>query len=170
VRGGYCTSVTLNPGVFYKYFYNHARRPRLETWKTDGHFKPLPDPGRYLTVSEIKYNGYIMMQCQWQLFKTNPFTTKFPGSGTEIIPVEDPHTRIKPLASASAQRTRPLHNRYTRAGVFVRWVMAVIHSRYKFVTVSLLKRLRGVGFRSETATWIQKWFKISAGASRKPHM
>ena len=31
---------------------------------------------------------------------------KFPGSGTEIIPVKDSHTRIKPLALASG------HGRY----------------------------------------------------------
>jgi hypothetical protein len=54
--------------------------------------------------------------------------------------------------------------------------MAVAHNRCKFSTVSLPKRPRGGGFisetaerrfRSETATWIQKWFKISAGTSRK---
>jgi hypothetical protein len=48
--------------------------------------------------------------------------------------------------------------------------MAVAYCRYKFVTVSLpngyvtatliLKPPCG-GFRSETATWIKKWFKIS---------
>jgi hypothetical protein len=53
--------------------------------------------------------------------------------------------------------------------------MAVTYSRYKFVTVSLPKRFRNGrftyetagGLRSETATWIQKWFKKSVGASRK---
>jgi hypothetical protein len=29
---------------------------------------------------------------------------------------------------------RPLHNSFTRTGCFVRWVMAVKRSRYKFVT------------------------------------
>ena len=57
------------------------------------------------------------------------------------------------------------HNRYTRTDTFVRWGMAVACDRYKFVTVSLPKRLRDGRFTSETATWIQKWFKISAGAS-----
>jgi hypothetical protein len=65
------------------------------------------------------------------------------------------------------QRPRPLHDRYTRTDNFFRSVMAVIFSRYKFVTVSLPKRLRNGSFTSETATWIQKWFKIPAGASRK---
>jgi hypothetical protein len=36
--------------------------------------------------------------------------------------------------------------------------MAVAHSRYKFITVPLQKRLRKDRFNSETATWIQKWF------------
>jgi hypothetical protein len=63
--------------------------------------------------------------------------------------------------------------------------MVVPYNRYKFVAVSIPKRLRNGrfnfetavrraacgGFRSEIATWIQKrfWFKISAGASRKPY-
>jgi hypothetical protein len=38
----------------------------------------------------------------------------------------------------------------------VRWGMAVTYERYKFVTVSLPKRLRNGRFTSETATWIQK--------------
>jgi hypothetical protein len=39
------------------------------------------------------------------------------------------------------QRPRPLHNRYTRTGTCVLWVMAVTYSCYKFVTASLPKRL-----------------------------
>jgi hypothetical protein len=39
--------------------------------------------------------------------------------------------------------------------------MAVAYNRYKFVTVSLPKRFRNGRFTSETATWIQKWFKKS---------
>jgi hypothetical protein len=35
-----------------------------------------------------------------------------------------------------------------------------------FLAVSLLKPPFG-GFRSETAIWIQKWFKKSVGTSRK---
>jgi hypothetical protein len=55
--------------------------------------------------------------------------------------------------------------------------MAVTYSRYyRFLTASLPKRFRNGrfnfetavgGFRSETATWIQKWLKKSAGSSRK---
>jgi hypothetical protein len=45
--------------------------------------------------------------------------------------------------------------------------MAVAYNRYKFVTVSLPKRLCNGRFRSETASWTQKWFKISVGTSRK---
>jgi hypothetical protein len=49
----------------------------------------------------------------------------------------------------------------------VRWGMAVTHSRYKFVTISLPKRFPNGRFTSETATWIQKWFKISVWTSKK---
>jgi hypothetical protein len=49
-------------------------------------------------------------------------------------------------------------------------LLYIYYKRYKFVTASLPKRLRNGRFASETATWIQKWFKISAGASRKLHM
>jgi hypothetical protein len=38
--------------------------------------------------------------------------------------------------------------------------MAITYNRYKFATVSLLARLRNDLFTPETATWIQKWFKI----------
>jgi len=54
----------------------------------------------------------------------------------------------------------------------VRWGMVVACNRYNLqpfhfrnsyaTAVSLLKPPCG-GFRSETATWIQKWFKISVG-------
>jgi hypothetical protein len=58
---------------------------------------------------------------------------------------------------------------------------ADIYSCYKFITISLLKRLLirngrfsllkppygSFSFRSETATWIQKWLEIAVGASRK---
>jgi hypothetical protein len=44
------------------------------------------------------------------------------------------------------------HNHYTRTGAFFRWEMAVKYSRYKFISVvSILKRLRGGRFASETA-------------------
>jgi hypothetical protein len=43
--------------------------------------------------------------------------------------------------------------------------MAVKYSRYKFVTVSLLKRFRNghFAFETETATWIQEHLKIRWG-------
>ena len=44
--------------------------------------------------------------------------------------------------------------------------MAVTYSHYTFVTAPLPKRFRNDRFASETATWIQKWFKIPAGTSR----
>jgi hypothetical protein len=45
--------------------------------------------------------------------------------------------------------------------------MAVTYSRYKFVTVSIPKRLHNGRFTSETAawTWIQKCFKKPVGTS-----
>jgi hypothetical protein len=57
----------------------------------------------------------------------------------------------------------------------------VAYNCYKFITVLLLNRLRAGavaavslqkppcaygGYRSETATWIQKWLKIFVGTSR----
>jgi hypothetical protein len=84
--------------------------------------------------------------------------------------------RIKKKAVGFGQQPRLLHNRYTRTGTCFRWAMAVAHGRYKCVTVSLLKRLRlrsgrfnyktavrHDSFRSETAIWIQKWFKTPFG-------
>jgi hypothetical protein len=41
--------------------------------------------------------------------------------------------------------------------------MAVTCNRYKFVAVSFPKRFRDGSFTSETATWIQKWFKEPLG-------
>jgi hypothetical protein len=45
-------SFKLAPGVFYKYFYNHAHRFRLEkllyielSRSSSGYFKPILDPG-----------------------------------------------------------------------------------------------------------------------------
>jgi hypothetical protein len=53
----------------------------------------------------------------------------------------------------------PLQNRHTPTGTLFRWGMAVTHSRYKFMAVSLPKRLWycrfGIGtsgFGIETAT------------------
>jgi hypothetical protein len=45
------------------------------------------------------------------------------------------------------------------------WGMAVNYGRYKYVTVFIFERLRNGRFASEISTWIQKWFKISAGTS-----
>jgi hypothetical protein len=44
--------------------------------------------------------------------------------------------------------------------------MSVNYIAVKFLAVSLLKPPCG-GFRIETFTWIQKWFKKSVGTSRK---
>jgi hypothetical protein len=103
-------------------------------------------------------------------FKVHPRETWDLRRQTEIIPVKDSHTRTKPLALVSGYG-RHIHNRYTRTGTFFRWGMAVTvtgtYGRNKFVAVSLPKRLRNGRFRSEMVTWIQKWFKISAGTSRK---
>jgi hypothetical protein len=47
------------------------------------------------------------------------------------------------------------------------WMVGRNIYQHGYVTaVSLLKPPCGV-FRSETATWIQKWFKKSVGTSRK---
>jgi hypothetical protein len=66
----------------------------------------------------------------------------------------------KAVAFGFDQRPRPLHNRYTRTDTCVRWGMAVTYSRYKFITVSILKPPRNGRFTSETA--------VPFGASRKP--
>ena len=63
----------------------------------------------------------------------------------EIIPGKHSETRIKPLALA---------NGYT----FVRWVMSIKYIAAKVLFVSLPKWPFG-GFRSESATWIQKLLK-----------
>jgi hypothetical protein len=47
------------------------------------------------------------------------------------------------------------------------WARAFPRKRHELVAVSLPKRFRDGRFNSETATWIRKWFKISAGTSRK---
>jgi hypothetical protein len=106
--------------------------------------------------------------------KGEPRTTWDLRRRTDITPVKDSHTRIKPLALASGhgryitvtpERTLfsvgewPLHiaviNLYT------------FHFRNGYVTAASLLKPPCGGFRSETATWIQEWFKISVGTSRK---
>jgi hypothetical protein len=47
----------------------------------------------------------------------------------------------------------PQGGRVTRAENFARWGMAVSYRSYKFLTVSLLKRLCNGHFASETAVW-----------------
>jgi hypothetical protein len=91
--------------------------------------------------------------------------------GAEITPGKHSDTRTKPLPLTNGYGRYMLHDRYTRTDTFFRWGMAVTYyNRYKFVAVSLPRRLRNGRFnsetavrrfRSETATWIQKWFKIS---------
>jgi hypothetical protein len=66
------------------------------------------------------------------------------------MPIKDPHTHQKKTIGFG-QRPRPLHDRHTRTDNFVRWGIAVAHSRCKFVTVSLRKRPRDGRFTSETA-------------------
>jgi hypothetical protein len=72
------------------------------------------------------------------VIQVGPLRGEVPGSVTEIIPGKHPHTIIKPLPLTNGQRNIYL------------------------MSVSILKPPCG-GFRSETATWIQKWFKMSAG-------
>jgi hypothetical protein len=85
-----------------------------------------------------------------------------------MIPGNHSDTRIKPLPFSNG------HGRYTtatperRTETCVRWGMAAACGRYKILTVSLLKRLRDGCFASETATWIQKLFKIFAETPREP--
>ena len=50
--------------------------------------------------------------------------------------------------------------------VMICWGMVVTYYRNKFVNVSLPKRLSNGRFISETATWVQKWFKISAVSAK----
>jgi hypothetical protein len=86
----------------------------------------------------------------------------------EIIPGKDSDTRIKPLALTNG------HGRYMtvtpeRTLVSVGKCPLNKYIAVKFLSVSLLKPPFG-GFRSETATWIQKHFKKSVGTSRKLYL
>jgi hypothetical protein len=45
--------------------------------------------------------------------------------------------------------------------------MCVIYSRYNFLAAPLPEGFRSGRFTSETATWIQKFFKTPVGTSRK---
>jgi hypothetical protein len=101
-------------------------------------------------------------------FEVGPWCTQDLRRRTEIISVKGYPLQNKTVGFG--QRPRPLHNRYTRTNTCVRWGMAIAYSRYKFVTISLPKRFRNGRFTSETATWIQKWFKKSVGTSRKSYL
>ena len=85
-----------------------------------------PKPAGYLssTPRELRIRipgaclGWMPLRClvlwhrhggsQWQTFKVSPWCTKFPGSGTGIMPVKGSYTIIKPLALALASG----HSRY----------------------------------------------------------
>jgi hypothetical protein len=77
-------------------------------------------------------------------------------------------TRFKNEAVDFGQRPRPLHGRYTRTDTCV--LASVGECQFDvyplIFSVSLLKPLFS-GFRSETAIWIQKCFKIYVGTSRR---
>ena len=73
---------------------------------------------------------------------------------TEIKPGKYFDTRIKPLplASSHCRYITATHYSYTRAGTCFRFLMAVTnYNRYKFVTVSILKRCHNDLFNSESA-------------------
>jgi hypothetical protein len=66
-----------------------------------------------------------------------------------LIMINITYNPFKNKTVGFGQRPRPLHNRYTRTGTFVRWGMAVTHSRYNFKPF-LPKRFRNGRFASET--------------------
>jgi hypothetical protein len=78
-----------------------------------------------------------------------------------VIPGKNSDTRIKPLSLTNG------HGRYIAVSpertLFFRWGMAVTHNSYKFVIVAVTCNGR---FTFETATWIQKWLKMSVGTSK----
>jgi hypothetical protein len=98
----------------------------------------------------------------------------------QVGPPEDRSALGVELRSSSVNILANGHGRYItvapeRALVSVgKWPLNItvkslwpFHFRNVYVTaVSLLKPPCG-DFRSETATWIQKWFKISVGTPRK---
>ena len=97
---------------------------------------------------------------------TQPTTLDEAGAIPGIILGKHSDTRIKNKAVGFGQWPRPLHNRRTQTGTYVRWGMAVTYN-IQPVKMLLLKRLRNGRFTSETATWTQEWFSISVGTSRK---
>jgi hypothetical protein len=121
--------------------------------------------GRYETVSEVKrlqiYNGY--MQRPFPNGHKRPF-----GCNGHVTAV----------TAGQSQRF------YSGVGIF-NWYYpssppqiprrpgVQLESEWlKFLTASLPKRLRKGHFTSETetATWIQEWFKISVGTSKKLYL
>jgi hypothetical protein len=84
-----------------------------------------------------------------------PFTTNFmPGIyRTKVKPGKHSDTRIKlfPLTNGHGRCTTVTPER--KPASVGGWRMAVTCGRYEFVTVSLLKRLRGGCFTSETSAW-----------------
>jgi hypothetical protein len=72
-------------------------------------------------------------------FKVDPWETQDLGRGTEINPGKYSDTRIKPLALAFWPR--PLHYRYTRTEICVRWGMAVTHTRtYIYIYIAVINQ------------------------------
>ena len=66
------------------------------------------------------------------------------------------HLRIKPLTLASGHGRYIITytvTRYTRTDTCFRWRMAVSYNRYKFLTVSIPKRLHNGRFTFEIAVW-----------------
>jgi hypothetical protein len=106
----------------------------------------------YISLSQAAARQGSQAARQSPSFKANARETKDLRRRTEIIliPVKDPHTRIKSLALTNG------HGRYItatpeRALVSVgEWPLHA-YNRYKFVTASLPKRLRNGRFTSETA-------------------
>jgi hypothetical protein len=98
-------------------------------------------------------------------FKVGHWGTKFPGSGTEKIPVKDQRFPHQNKTAGFGQWPRPLHDRYLHPnrnlgplgnGNYILHVIADVN----FLTLPLLKRLRNGRFNSESApsesaTWIQ---------------
>jgi hypothetical protein len=116
-----------------------------------------------------KPTRYCTVQYQWLRWGFDPFIHLTALEEAKIIPGKHSDTRTKPLTLTND------HGRYIvyiavtpeRALESVgEYGISVKYMTVKFLAVSLLKPPFG-GFRSETATWIQKWFKKSVGASRK---
>ena len=84
---------------------------------------------------------YIYMWYQSRGFEVGHWTTQDLRRRTEVIPFNDSHNRIQPLALAGGH-CRYITVKPERTNTFVLWRVAVTYSCYKCVTVSLLKRFR----------------------------